>query len=442
MAKTTITMGREGDEHESELEPLIVLAIADNKLYHIAISELYPNDIIYYSIDKWYCDWTNPIPDAKGVIYRRIDTLNNLDIPFDFRNIYFRRWKIDLANIKQYSTSMDGFKAFELMKVGLLHCVTFTSSDTEYGALTSSCLYASMPVTDLYLSCDSDRFHMDAHMGKYGSAWGMSNGFKVDATDYKDYRVFQLETNHIYRDTVIRSNGTSSSMTLPNIVFKQSSRRNDITYAANGTICGNAYDNNIGRIHDSLILGDFNSNSIHAAIKDVLVFGNFVDNHISCNIMQACIFKSFVSNHINVDMLYMYSGKSFAYNHVSADKVERNYCTMFEHNNLSGETISHNTFCATFHYNKIDRYCDNNKFGTSSIDKIDYSNFSYVDGMTYGTTSFNNCENNIGYDLSLYSENINAGDGVLWHIFPSKTCENLIAERTNADGTKEQLIIV
>lgn len=228
MAKTTITMGREGDEHESELEPLTVLAIATNKLHYLAISELYPHDIIYYSIDNWGCEWSAYANGAKGVIYRRIDTLNNNDIPFDFRNIYFRRWKLNIASAQQFSTALlvdpaddqyTGFKAFELLKVGMNYAITFTSSDTDYSNITTSGLYAVMPTIDLYVSCDNDKFHTDAQMGKYGSHWGMSDGIPIDKNDYKDYRLFQLETNHVYRDTIIHSTGTSSSKALPNIVF-------------------------------------------------------------------------------------------------------------------------------------------------------------------------------------------------------------------------------
>lgn len=71
------------------VEPLIVFAIAANKLSPIAYSETWPGDIIYYTTAN-----TAQSGASKGVILRRIDTVVNVDVCNDFRNVKYRRWAL------------------------------------------------------------------------------------------------------------------------------------------------------------------------------------------------------------------------------------------------------------------------------------------------------------------------------------------------------------
>jgi len=75
------------------VEPLLVTANSVNTLSMYAYSEAYPQDEIYY----------NPTSDQvvmpgcdKGYIYRRIDKQKNNDITFDYRNVKFRRWLVNI----------------------------------------------------------------------------------------------------------------------------------------------------------------------------------------------------------------------------------------------------------------------------------------------------------------------------------------------------------
>ncbi len=70
------------------VEYLVVTAITSSALRAQAYSESYPNDYIEYAINNNTTD-TNVL---YGVITRRIDPVNNLDFPFDFRNIKRRLW--------------------------------------------------------------------------------------------------------------------------------------------------------------------------------------------------------------------------------------------------------------------------------------------------------------------------------------------------------------
>jgi hypothetical protein len=83
------------DVNTAPIEPLIVTAISSNEIDFRALSLLFPKDEIYYSIEN---NQIFQLGCTKGHIYRRIDTIQNNDFPFDFRNVRFRRWQIDIPN--------------------------------------------------------------------------------------------------------------------------------------------------------------------------------------------------------------------------------------------------------------------------------------------------------------------------------------------------------
>lgn len=69
------------------MEELIVKAETNKTLSPIAFSESHPEDVIFYTTENYH-------QSAKGWILRRIDTKFNNDTQFDFRGMYFRRWKV------------------------------------------------------------------------------------------------------------------------------------------------------------------------------------------------------------------------------------------------------------------------------------------------------------------------------------------------------------
>lgn len=112
------------DINTGELEPLIVKAAGNSSLFVQAYSEQYPQDIIYYdwNPNNWLSDkgFTNDsneiIPNFKGVIYRRYDTEQSNDLPYDFRNVKFRRWKFDSFSYP-YWDSGSTYNRFDFVQV-------------------------------------------------------------------------------------------------------------------------------------------------------------------------------------------------------------------------------------------------------------------------------------------------------------------------------------
>ena len=82
--QTVHTIPNTEDTNTGEVEPLLVTAITLNQLANECYSLIYPQDIIYYDIEN---DQTMVAGCTKGYIYRRIDTKQNNDIPFDFRQV-------------------------------------------------------------------------------------------------------------------------------------------------------------------------------------------------------------------------------------------------------------------------------------------------------------------------------------------------------------------
>jgi hypothetical protein len=73
-------------------EPLIVYAFSSSEVSEEAYSELYPKDIIHYDPELTYLDGTHT---AKGFITYRKDTVREIACDYDWRNVRFKRWKLD-----------------------------------------------------------------------------------------------------------------------------------------------------------------------------------------------------------------------------------------------------------------------------------------------------------------------------------------------------------
>jgi hypothetical protein len=86
--------------HEGTVEPLSVTAESASTLSPVAFSLKHPNDVIWYDInnDRGRYEWAVEVI-GKGVIYRRIDSFGN-DLPYDFKNVKFRRNPVDYSNLE------------------------------------------------------------------------------------------------------------------------------------------------------------------------------------------------------------------------------------------------------------------------------------------------------------------------------------------------------
>jgi hypothetical protein len=85
-------------------EPLILTAVSTNGFDPFVQSTVYPNDIIKYTINNIYQkkqgkSWTSSTGAQKGIIYYREDTVNNIIAYYDWREVRFRRWKVNYTDL-------------------------------------------------------------------------------------------------------------------------------------------------------------------------------------------------------------------------------------------------------------------------------------------------------------------------------------------------------
>lgn len=89
------------------IEQLYLIATDVNKLHNVGRSKLYPEDIIYYSINPDVGDGNGDEGFTKGKIYRRIDTIRNNDIGTDWRHVKYDRGGVDKLLFEDYTGCYD-----------------------------------------------------------------------------------------------------------------------------------------------------------------------------------------------------------------------------------------------------------------------------------------------------------------------------------------------
>ncbi len=205
-------------------EPIIVEASGVNCLKPIAFSSLFPDDIIYYDFDDNLCeDLTTARP---GVITRRIDTKNNIDVSFDWRNVKFRRYKEDMTtwtagsyvvgNIVKYLSK--GYicikNTSETPSTSATDWVCFIElSATTYWGYDSGTLYdvpfsATDPI-DVYLFADLDDLTNSSGIGGCGYGY---HDVKISTTWSLSARFAGIETFSKYGNNVFYYPGDDDSI--------------------------------------------------------------------------------------------------------------------------------------------------------------------------------------------------------------------------------------
>ena len=124
------------------VEPLNVFAISSNKFSTLASSDLYPPDIIYYDFEAISSlSWgpgnlnSNPIPDFKGDIFRRIDPIKDIDICYDWRHITVNCCRPDLSQITTWSPALT-FNQYDAAKYNgklFISTIDNNTADTNNG---------------------------------------------------------------------------------------------------------------------------------------------------------------------------------------------------------------------------------------------------------------------------------------------------------------------
>ena len=293
------------------IEPLLVTASSTNTLKPESYSSLYSKDIIYYN---YYNDQTMVPGCTKGYIYRRIDTLQNNDIPFDFRNVKFRRWQINITNTWNSGTTYNPY------------------SNTDYNIINNG-------QYDIYVSLVSGNTNNNINDTNYWYKFYEIYNNQFISTSADSYRlgryynvVFPCNNNYIDYNMYSTTNLYNSSFN--NIIEKQffipisSEINNDIISYSNNVIfgTGNFNNNKIGcHFTNNNINGEFNNNIIGNDFSDNFIGSNFNNNNISNMFQYNLAEYGFQYNNIDNIFQYNFIKSGFTYNLINNNFYNINF---------------------------------------------------------------------------------------------------------------------
>ncbi len=243
--RTTYTQPVSNFAMQGDMEPLVVRAVSTSEFDPVAVSTLHPKDIIYYDINSSQ----SRVPGCtKGYIYRRIDTILNNDLPFDFRQVKFRRWKI-----------------------------------TSAGSYPNSG----------YASPQSTTF----------------NGLSVDANDYNDYYFFNGLASTYYNNKIEANQ--SNLLAECNSVVDGGFQDNKVASAFKGNTISTDFKRNTimglfqfniirGQCADNVFHTTVNNNYIDSYFQSNIFLGYFTTNVIGVHFKSNMLHKSFMANTIGI----------------------------------------------------------------------------------------------------------------------------------------------
>jgi hypothetical protein len=356
-------------------EPLIVTALSKDKIYHLAQSEIYPQDTIYYNIDATSSySWGNinnnsAIPDFKGWIYRRVDNLLDIDIPYDWRNITVNCCKPDVSSVPYYSGNYSYNK---------LDCVIETGNNINRGRIYYSAVANNIgvPLDNNYYWAKVSNF---VESGTYFST-DESYGFRgvYDGAILGDFTINlpALTGSRIQQPaftSTLTGLGTFALYNIKNV---------KIEGGYNNVIVGNGFEGNT-------IVNGFINNTIDANFSDNTIGSNFNSNTIGSNFNANTIGSNFNNNNIYYYFASNNIGHSFSYNSTSFYYSYNNIGHSFN-GNLIKDFFAINTIGSSFSNNTISNDCSSNTIGSNFNANTIGPSFRY---NTIGNSFYNN---NIG----------------------------------------------
>lgn len=335
--------------NSGETEPLVVKAISNNNVSQIAYSEKYPNDVIYYdwnpdntkAINELY-DSNGVVPGFKGLIYRRIDTINNNDIGYDFRNVKFRRWK--------------------LTSVVWVNGNTYSNSQTVKNGTN---IYTSLISNNNHPIGDPNYWAQIAYsgsvIGEYLSSNNSTNNVPLD--DYVD--LYTFNTNGTYENS------------FKNITIE--------TTHSGGTYNPTIFSNNVfsGWAHNCNLLNNTSSNTIVGSTNIEINFGKknlisssdelFSDIYFENNYLYTCGYMK-VNGNDNI-----FTNCHFSNGFLSKSQLlNTSYCNFIVNTSISMMGASHNNFNSGINNVKLNAGSKFNDFKScqSNLDLSSFTQFS------------------------------------------------------------------
>ena len=379
-------------------EPLIVTALSNKQISHIAQSEAYPQDTIYYNIDaSGSYSWgtinnTAAIPDFKGWIYRRVDNILNIDIPYDWRNITVNCCRPDVSSIPYYSGNHTYNKFDVVIQTGINEYnsprgkLYFSSITGNSGnVLTNTNFWTPLSAfteSGTYFSTDED------------TEYGMFRAFRV-YDEYEEDYVFRINLPALTGSRIQQPTFTSN-MTGQGTFYLSDSYNIKIEGGYSNVIQGGAnYNNTIGSSFQKNTILSFRDNTIgnNFANNNIGVFysntigNNFTDNLIGSVFISNSVGDSFLQNTVTSSNLFYYNTIGSFFNGNTIENFQTNTIGHYFFDNIIGGIAYNNT---------IGIYFQTNTIGSNFLFNTIGNSFAYntIGNNCYSNTIANTCYGN------------------------------------------------
>ena len=343
---------------------IIVLAITDGELSEEGFAALHDSDTYFANTDfkawkVWYCldndtsrfTWADTV-NGRGVVYRLIDEWNN-DLPYDFKGIQFKRYKItpkadyatDLADISGLYIGMNGASSIPGIDVDTTDFkwfYTFSKITTDY----------ENPIDG---SIDGTCFNNSFEAVSYDSATLLSNLCFIGGTVVANW--FKALYSGTSVDTEGRCENTHASKGVQKItVFGECCNNYILSQWRRNVIISSFRHNEFGT--------DFQDNLLYSPYEFVFnsqtagVFWNNIMKSGNTNSIARNVFKDFRDNILISEdsIIYNNFGVYFQNNKIIASGyIQQNTFGPSTYNNVITTTryISQNTFITAFRGNTI-----------------------------------------------------------------------------------------
>jgi len=411
-------------------EPLIVAALSNKEIYHIAQSETYPQDTIYYNINasgsySWGTINNNAsISDFKGWIYRRVDNLLDIDIPYDWRNITVNCCKPDVSSVPNYSGNYSYTRSDYVKETGnnsnrgkLYYSVATGNSGNNLNNTNFWNPVSSFVESGTFFSTDEANtfvaLYDDVNLGD----WRINLPF--------------LTTSRIQQPTFTSTLTGLGAFTLSNVknIKIEGGYSNVIIGDSfqNNTIGNNFYLNTIGlNFYNNTIENTFVYNNIGATFYGNTIGEGFSSNTIGNSFQINNIGISFNANTIGESFFANTMGYAFSSNTIGSSFVYNNIGNIFTANTI-GNSFNVNTVANNFNLNTVGTTFNSNTIGNIFQNNNIANSFAYntignvFEGNTVGTT-FN--LNTIGNIFQSNNIQTSFGYNTIANFFNSNTIGN------------------
>jgi hypothetical protein len=350
--QTVHTIPETSDTNEADIEPLTVLATSASTLAPEAYSETWSGDVIYYSPENNQ----DVVPGCtKGHIYRRVDTLGNNDIGFDWRSVKFRRWELDITAWDSETT----YAKNDVVRVGSVIYISSKNTNTDDPAITG---WVVFPFANGQHVAAQQNWYLDGRVFTtnenytdflmFSAGMASVHGNIFDLADKDNYNNIITSSNTVFLGDYVQSNRVGQNYSFNTIGDNFYSNTIGINFQYN-TI-GNSFDSNtIGNGFNYNIIGDgFNRNTIGDNFYSNTIGDGFYSNTIGINFRYNTIGDNFYSNTIGINFQYNTIGDGFNSNTIGngfdANTIGDNF-----QNNTIGNNFNTNTIGDGFNSNTV-----------------------------------------------------------------------------------------